>query len=52
MSVLAELGVIILLFEIGLESDLRELQKVGAKAAIVAVVGVIAPFVLGTVGLM
>ena len=52
ISVLAELGVIILLFEIGLESDLRELQKVGAKAAIVAVVGVVAPFVAGTVGLI
>ena len=52
ISVLAELGVIILLFEIGLESDLRELQKVGSKAAIVAVVGVVAPFVAGTAGLM
>lgn len=52
VSVLAELGVIILLFEIGLESDLRELQKVGTKAAIVAVVGVVAPFVAGTAGLM
>lgn len=52
VSVLAELGVIILLFEIGLESDLRELQKVGYQAAIVAVVGVAAPFALGTVGLM
>lgn len=52
ISVLAELGVIILLFEIGLESDLRELQKVGAKAAIVAVVGVVAPFIGGTAGLM
>ena len=52
ISVLAELGVIILLFEIGLESDLRELQKVGARAAIVAVVGVVAPFVAGTVGLV
>lgn len=52
VSVLAELGVIILLFEIGLESDLRELQKVGSKAAIVAVVGVVAPFVAGTVGLI
>ncbi|VEP14399.1 High-affinity Na(+)/H(+) antiporter NhaS3 [Hyella patelloides LEGE 07179] len=52
ISVLAELGVIILLFEIGLESDLRELQKVGSRAAIVAVVGVVAPFVAGTVGLM
>ena len=52
ISVLAELGVIILLFEIGLESDLRELQKVGSRAAIVAVVGVVVPFVAGTVGLM
>ena len=52
ISVLAEIGVIILLFEIGLESDLRELQKVGATAAVVAVVGVVAPFVGGTVGLI
>jgi Kef-type K+ transport system membrane component KefB len=52
VSVLAELGVIILLFEIGLESDLKELQKVGVRAAIVAVVGVMAPFVAGTVGLI
>ncbi|MEC4986494.1 MAG: cation:proton antiporter [Oscillatoria sp. PMC 1068.18] len=52
ISVLAELGVIILLFEIGLESDLRELQKVGYQAAVVAVVGVVAPFTAGTVGLM
>ncbi|MFZ9739723.1 MAG: cation:proton antiporter [Prochlorotrichaceae cyanobacterium] len=52
ISVLAELGVIVLLFEIGLESDLRELTKVGYQAAIVAVVGVAAPFALGTVGLV
>jgi Kef-type K+ transport system membrane component KefB len=52
ISILAELGVIILLFEIGLESDLRELQKVGARAALVAVVGVVAPFIGGTAGLM
>ena len=52
ISVLAEIGVIILLFEIGLESDLRELQKVGSRAAIVAVVGVVAPFVAGTAGLV
>lgn len=52
ISVLAELGVIVLLFEIGLESDLRELTKVGSQAAVVAVVGVAAPFVLGTVGLV
>lgn len=52
VSILAELGVIILLFEIGLESDLRELQKVGYQAAIVAVVGVVAPFGAGTIGLI
>lgn len=52
ISVLAELGVIVLLFEIGLESDLRELGKVGYQAAFVAVVGVAAPFTLGTVGLV
>ena len=52
ISILAELGVIVLLFEIGLESDLQELKKVGYQAAIVAVVGVIAPFTAGTVGLI
>ncbi|MGK7903805.1 MAG: cation:proton antiporter [Hormoscilla sp.] len=52
ISVLSELGVIVLLFEIGLESDLRELKEVGYQAAVVAVVGVAAPFGAGTAGLM
>jgi Kef-type K+ transport system membrane component KefB len=52
VSVLAEIGVIILLFEIGLESDVKELQKVGDQAAIVACVGVAVPFGAGTAGLM
>ncbi|MER3495247.1 MAG: sodium:proton antiporter [Mastigocladus sp. ERB_26_2] len=52
ISILAELGVIVLLFEIGLESDLRELKKVGYQAAIVACVGVAVPFAAGTAGLM
>jgi len=52
VSVLAELGVIILLFEIGLESDLKELQKVGYQATIVACVGVAVPFAAGTAGLI
>ncbi|MCS6812538.1 MAG: cation:proton antiporter [Cyanobacteria bacterium] len=52
VSVLAELGVIILLFEIGLESDLKELLKVGIQATLVAVVGVAVPFALGTTGLI
>lgn len=52
VSVLAEMGVILLLFEIGLESDLKELIKVGPQAAVVAVVGVVTPFALGTLGLL
>ena len=52
ISVLAEIGVIILLFEIGLESDLRQLKEVGIQATVVACVGVAAPFAAGTVGLM
>lgn len=52
ISVLAELGVVILLFEIGLESDIKELLRVGPQATIVAVVGVVTPFALGTAGLM
>ncbi len=52
ISVLAELGVVILLFEIGLESDLQELIRVGPQAAVVAVVGVVTPFAAGTAGLI
>ncbi|MEZ2251449.1 cation:proton antiporter [Microcoleus sp.] len=52
ISVLAELGVIILLFEIGLESDLRQLKEVGIQAVVVACVGVAVPFAAGTAGLM
>jgi Kef-type K+ transport system membrane component KefB len=44
--------VIILLFEIGLESDLRQLKEVGIQATVVACVGVAVPFAAGTVGLM
>lgn len=52
VSVLAEIGVIILLFEIGLESDLKELSKVGYQATVVACVGVAVPFGAGTIGLI
>jgi Kef-type K+ transport system membrane component KefB len=46
---LAELGVVVLLFQIGLESNLQEMRRVGARAMAVAVVGVVVPFALGTV---
>ncbi len=52
ISLLSELGVVILLFEIGLESDLKELIRVGPQAAAVAVVGVVVPFAAGTAGLI
>lgn len=48
ISFLAELGVVILLFQIGLESKISEMKKVGVRAGVVATIGVIAPFILGT----
>jgi Kef-type K+ transport system membrane component KefB len=47
LAFLAELGVIILLFQIGLESSLAQLRQVGGRALLVALLGVIVPFVLG-----
>jgi Kef-type K+ transport system membrane component KefB len=47
VHVLAELGVLLLLFEIGLETDLREMFRVGPASLAVAVVGVAVPFGLG-----
>ncbi len=47
IAALAEIGVIILLFEVGLESDLKEMMEVGWSSLLVAVLGVIAPFFLG-----
>lgn len=47
LTFLAELGVIILLFQIGLESNLAQLGKVGARAMAVAVLGVVVPFATG-----
>ena len=47
INVLAQIGVLILLFEVGLESTVRDMLKVGAVAAAVAVLGVVTPFALG-----
>ncbi|MBI2536715.1 MAG: cation:proton antiporter [Gemmatimonadetes bacterium] len=47
LHVLAEIGVIVLLFEIGLETDLKQLLRVGPGAASVALVGVALPFAAG-----
>ncbi len=47
IHIMAEIGVVILLFQIGLETDLRRLMSVGGVAATVALVGVALPFLLG-----
>jgi Kef-type K+ transport system membrane component KefB len=47
LKLAAEIGVILLLFEVGLESHLGEMLEVGLSALVVATVGVIAPMVLG-----
>jgi len=44
---LAELGVIILLFQVGLESNLADMMSVGLSSLLVATAGVIVPFFLG-----
>jgi Kef-type K+ transport system membrane component KefB len=47
LSFLAEIGVVILLFEIGLETDLMQLLRAGSASATVAIVGVVLPFAGG-----
>ena len=47
MVVLAELGAVLLLFHVGLESTPKEMMAVGGRALLVAVAGVVAPMVLG-----
>ncbi len=47
IDMIARLGVLILLFEVGLESTVSQMMKVGLSSFVVAVLGVIAPFLLG-----
>ena len=46
-QILSELGVIILLFQVGLETNISEMKKVGLSSLVVAILGVITPFILG-----
>jgi Kef-type K+ transport system membrane component KefB len=46
-EVLADLGVIVLLFLVGLETRLSDILTVGIRAGLVAVAGVVVPFLLG-----
>ena len=47
LATLAELGVILLMFEVGVESTVPELLHVGKTALLVALIGIIAPFAMG-----
>jgi Kef-type K+ transport system membrane component KefB len=47
VSVLAGLGVLLLLFQVGLESTVRDMLQVGLSSLLVAVIGVAVPFALG-----
>ena len=47
IGVLAQLGAVILLFEVGLESTVRDMMQVGFRSFVVAVLGVVAPWALG-----
>ncbi len=47
IAFMAELGVIILMLQIGLETRLADLVKVGGRASLVGSFGIVVPFVLG-----
>ncbi|REJ87217.1 MAG: cation:proton antiporter [Planctomycetota bacterium] len=47
LKMLAEIGVVLLLFEVGLESNVRDMLSVGVSSMIVAILGVVAPMALG-----
>lgn len=47
LKLLGEVGIILLLFETGLESDLQSFLRVGWSAVGVAILGVVTPFFLG-----
>ena len=47
VQVFAELGAVLLLFLVGLETRFADFRKSGVTATVVAIGGVIVPFVLG-----
>ena len=49
LKILAEIGIILLLFEVGMDTDVFRLAKAGVKPFVVATAGVVLPFVLGYV---
>lgn len=49
IKALAEIGVIMLMFNAGLETNLKQMKRTGAKATIIACCGVAVPLALGTI---
>lgn len=47
LMMLSEIGAVLLLFSVGLETQLADLKKVGKNAVLVGVAGLILPFILG-----
>jgi len=47
LKLMAEIGIILLLFEVGLSTDLKRLVRAGKKSTLVALVGFVMPLLLG-----
>ena len=45
---MAEIGVIMLMFDAGLETNIQQMKRTGLKATLIAATGVLVPLVLGT----
>ncbi|MCD8287017.1 MAG: cation:proton antiporter [Clostridia bacterium] len=49
LDIFSKIGVLLLMFSTGLETDIKQMRKTGGTALLVALVGVIVPFALGIV---
>ena len=49
ISKMAEIGVIMLMFEAGLSTDMKKLKQTGLKATLIACAGVFVPLIMGAV---
>ncbi len=47
IKLMAEIGIILLLFEVGLETDVKRLVRTGLKSVVVAIAGFVLPLILG-----
>ena len=47
IRLLAEIGIILLLFQVGFDTDIGRLARAGGQSAVLALIGFVAPFLLG-----